>query len=170
MKKKFNYCICPLFILSVFSSCIYQAGNRQSDLNISIPISINSFYVDSYLREMRMKPNYESPLNSELVNYPNDFIPLTDSLNKLKYVLELRVSGDSLRNDGWGLILSSIYSFEKGIWITNRDSLQDKILNKFETFFTDSVLIKTVQHYKNKIPDSLLFIDKSKEVKIKELY
>ena len=92
--------------LVFFCSCLYKAGNRQSDLNISIPVSVNTFYVDSYLREKWMKSVYETPLNSELVNYPKDFVPLTDSSSKLKYVIELRVSGDSLHNDGWGLVLS----------------------------------------------------------------
>ena len=166
MNKYSNYCIFIFLISILTNSCNYKAGNRQPDLNFSIPISINSYYVDSYLRETHMKSHYDSPLNSELVNYPNDFIPLTDSLNKLKYVIELRVSADSARNDGGGIILSSIYSFEKRAWITDRDSLQNDILNKFKTFFTDSILLKTVIHYK-KIPYSLLFIDNSPEVRIK---
>lgn len=104
-----------ILTIVVFNSCLYKAGERQSDLNISIPVSINSYYVDEFLRAKWMKPIYEYPLNSELINYPKDFVPLTDSINKLKYVIELRVSGDSLHNNGFGLILSSIYSFEKSV-------------------------------------------------------
>lgn len=152
-----------------FCSCLYKAGNRKSDLNISVPTSINTFYIDNYLRERWMKAAYKSPLNSELVNYPKDFVPLTDSLNKLKYVIELRVSGDSLHNNGWGLILSSIYSFEKKNWINDRDSLLNKELDNFKLFFKDSVLIKTVEYYRNKIPDSILFIGNLNEIKIREL-
>ena len=154
---------------ALFYSCLYKAGNRQPDLNISIPVNINTFYVDNYLRQKWMKPIYESPLNSELVNYPQDFVPLTDSFNELKYVIELRVSADSLKNNGWGLILSSIYDFKKRYWITSKDSLKNDELEKFKRFFTDSVLRKTVQQYKNNIPDSLLFIDKIDTITIKPL-
>ena len=111
------------------------------------------------MRQKWIKSVYESPVNSELVNYPNDFVPLTDSLNELKYVVELRVSGDSAKNDGWGLILSSIYDFKKRQWIVERDSLANGEFEKFKTFFKDSVLTKVIKEYKNKIPDSLLFID-----------
>lgn len=167
---KTNICWkCTILSVVIFYSCIYNAGNRQSDLNISIPVSINTFYVDNYLRQRWMKTTYVSPLNSELINYPRDFVPLTDSLNKLKYVIELRVSGDSIHNNGWGLILSSIYSFKKETWITDKDSLQNNELDKFKLFFRDSVLINTVEHYRNKIPDSVIFIGKSNEIKIKEL-
>lgn len=149
---------CVIYLL--LSSCLYKAGNRQSDLNLSIPISVNTFYVDNYLRQKWMKTNYESPLNSELVNYPQDFVPLTNTLNGLKYVIELRVSGDSSKNNGWGLILSSIYDLKKKKWITSRDSLTNGELEKFKLFFRDSILEKAVERYKNKIPDSLLFIGK----------
>ena len=156
-KKHFKSSI---IILLIFSSCLYKAGNRQADLNISIPVNINTFYVDSYLRQKWMKTIYESPVNSELVNYPNDFVPLTDSLNELKYVVELRVSGDSSKNDGWGLILNSIYDFKKRHWIIERDSITNGELEKFKTFFKDTILTKVINDYKDKIPESLLFIDK----------
>jgi hypothetical protein len=158
-----------IIISVIFYSCLYKAGNRQSDLNISIPVNVNTYYVVSYLRLKWMKPIYESPLNSELVNYPQDFVPLTDSINNLKYVVELRVSGDSSKNNGWGLILSSIYDFKKKNWITNKDSLKNGEIEKFNMFFKDTILIKTAQHYKNKIPDSLLFIGKPDTVFIKPL-
>ena len=148
-----------ILISIILYSCLYKAGNRQADLNFSVPININTFYVDNYLRQKWIKSVYESPVNSELVNYPNEFVPLTDSLNELKYVVELRVSGDSAKNDGWGLILSSIYDFKKRQWIVERDSLANGEFEKFKTFFKDSVLTKVIKEYKNKIPDSLLFID-----------
>ncbi len=146
--------------LFLISSCLYKAGNRQPDLNYSIPINLNTFYVDTYLRQNWMKDRYEGPVNSELLNNPKDFVPLTDSLNHLKYVIELRVSGDSLKNNGWGLILNSIFDFKKQKWLLNRDSLNNNELEKFKIFFRDTVLLKVARLYKNKLPDSLLFLGK----------
>lgn len=159
------------FIVSpVLCGCLYKAGNRQPDLNISIPVNVNTFYVDKYLRKHWMKPIYESPLNSEIINYPKDFVPLTDSLNKLKYVIELRVSGDSLNNNGYGLILSSIYDFGKHSWVTQRDSLKDDELSKFKLFFKEKILLQTVEEYEHQVPDKILFVNKSKEeIEIKTL-
>ena len=88
--------IFKIFILLPLASCLYKAGNRQSDLNYRMPINLNTFYVEKYIRQNWEKDIYQSPLNSELVNYPHDFVPLTDSQNKLTYVIELRVSVDSL--------------------------------------------------------------------------
>lgn len=158
-----------VFIISIITiqGCIYEAGNRRSDLNISLPLSINAFYVESYLRNECMNLPYNTPLNSELINYPQDFVPLTDSTNKLKYVIELRVGVDSLGNNGWGLILSSVYSFENNIWISNRKNLLDNDLQKFYKFFRDSVMVKTVDLYRDKISDSVLFIDENIQIKIK---
>ena len=133
----------PFAFLLMFPSCLYKAGNRQSDLDYRIPININTFYVEKYIRQHWVKDIYETPVNSELVNYPHDFAPLTDSLNKLTYVVELRVSEDSLKNTGWGLSLSSIFDLKKRKWITVRDS----------------VLMEVVNEYKNKMPDSLLFLE-----------
>ena len=149
----------PFAFLLMFPSCLYKAGNRQSDLDYRIPININTFYVEKYIRQHWVKDIYETPVNSELVNYPHDFAPLTDSLNKLTYVVELRVSEDSLKNTGWGLSLSSIFDLKKRKWITVRDSLKNNEFEKFKIFFRDSVLMEVVNEYKNKMPDSLLFLE-----------
>ena len=65
--------------------------------------------------------------------------------------------------------LASIYDFKKGHWIKDRDSLKNNELEKFKIFFKDSVLTKVVQRYKNKIPDSLLFVDNPNIINIKPL-
>ena len=152
--------IFKLFLLLPFASCLYKAGNRQPDLNYRVPININTFYVEKFIRQHWEKDIYQNPLNSELVNYPHDFVPLTDSLNKFTYVMELRVSEDSLKNDGWGLSLNSIYDFKKQKWLTSRDSLKNSELEKFKLFFRDNILIDVIRQYKNKLPDSLLFLGK----------
>ena len=159
------------FIFSLlFTSCLYKAGNRQPDLNYRIPLNINSFYVEKYLKQRWMKNIYESPLNSELVNYPEDFIPITDSIKGIKYVIEDRVSENILNNNGWGLSLSSLYDFNKKQWVTDRDSLSKNDLENFKAFFKDSILVNVVHRYIGTIPDSLLFIEGSNIIKIKELH
>jgi len=108
-------------------------------------------------------------ITSEIVNYPNDFIPVTDSVLGYKYVIGFD-SFDSLKSvSNHYLDLTSIYDFKKGRWIKNRDSLTNNEFIKFETFFRDSILLKTIQHYKDKVPDSLLFIGKDRQITIKPL-
>ncbi|MBC7510995.1 MAG: hypothetical protein H7320_19955 [Ferruginibacter sp.] len=150
-------------------SCIYKAGNRFPDIDYRFRTSVNTLYIEKFLKYKWSKNIYESPLTSELINYPKDFIPITDSVLGFKYVIEDRVSEDSINNEGYGLTLASIYDFKKGHWVTDRDSLKNGELEKFELFFKDSVLAKVVQQYKNKIPDSLLFIDKPGAIEIKPL-
>jgi hypothetical protein len=54
-------------------------------------------------------------------------------------------------------------------WVTDRDSLKNGELNKFELFFRDSVLKKVVAAYRYQVPDSLLFIGKPDTIIIKPL-
>ena len=156
IKKIFVFLFCAI----VFTNCIRLAGNRQPDLNYIMFVSINTFFVEKYLESNYMKEVYENPLNSELVNYPHDFIPITDSVQGLKYVIELRIPGDSLKNEGWGIHLNSMYDFKKQDWITDRDLVKPKDLELFKTFLRDSILQKTVNYYRGTIPDSLLFVGK----------
>ena len=144
----------------VITSCIKFAGNRQPDLNYNLRVSINAFYVERYLTARFMKDIYENPLNSELVNYPHNFIPVTDSIDGYKYVFELSGSLDSTRNSGWDLGLNSIYDFKKQDWITERDLMKPKDLEIFKIFLRDSILQKTVNYYKGTIPDSILYVGK----------
>jgi hypothetical protein len=156
------YKICVFVFLSAMLcvSCVRLAGNRQLDLNYKVYVSVNTFFVQKYLESNFMKEIYESPLNSELVNYPHDFIPITDTLRGFKYVIEMRVPGDSLQNEGWGLHLNSMYDFKKQDWITERDLVKPKDLELFKTFLRDSILQKTVNYYKGTIPDSILYVGK----------
>ena len=159
-----------LFIFClIFYSCLYKAGNRFPDIDYRFKVSINTFYVEKYLKIKWAKNVYESPLTSELINYPKDFIPITDSILAYKFVIEDRVSEDSLNNDGYGLSLASIYDFNKNNWVTDRDSLKNRELEKFQIFFKDSVLTKVVERYKGKIADSLLFVGKHDSIFIKLL-
>ena len=156
IQKKIVFAV---FYMMVFGSCRF-AGNRRPDLNYNMRVSINAFYVEKYLESNFMKDIYENPLNSELVNFPHDFVPITDSLKGFKYVIELRASADSSKNTGWGLKLNSMYDFKKQDWITDRDLVKPKDLELFKTFLRDSILQKTVNYYRGTIPDSLLFVGK----------
>ena len=108
-------------------------------------------------------------ITSEIVNYSENFIPVTDSLLGYKYVIEFQNldSINYIENNNFGL--ASIYDFKKRHWVTDRDSLKNNELQKFKIFFRDSVLTKVVQRYKNEIPDSLLFVDKPDTITIEPL-
>jgi len=108
-------------------------------------------------------------ITSEIVNYSENFVPITDSVLGYKYVIEFS-SYDSLSYiESHYIGLASVYDFKKGHWITDRDDLKNNELEKFKIFFKDSVLTKVVQRYKNEIPDSLLFIGKPDTITIKPL-
>ncbi len=159
-----------LIILSLlFYSCLYKAGNRQPDINQSYDVSISPFYIKKYMKNLDSFYANRMLITSEIVNYPNDFIPVTDSLLGFKYVIGFD-DFDSIKSiDRHYLDLTSIYDFKKKRWVTDRDSLTNGELEKFKLFFRDSVLAKTVQYYKNKIPDSLLFVEKSRLIAITPL-
>ena len=108
-------------------------------------------------------------ITSEIVNYSENFIPVTDSALGYKYVIEFN-SYDSISYLESNYIgLASIYDFKKGRWVTDRDNLKNYELEKFKTFFKDSVLTKVVQRFKDKVPDSLLFVGKPDTIIIKPL-
>ena len=108
-------------------------------------------------------------INSEIVNYPETFVPVTDSAAGLKYVIEFN-NLDSLNYLTLNYVtLESIYDFKREEWITSRDSLKGNELNLFRNFFEDSVMAKTVHRYKDRVPDSLLFVGGTKACKLKRL-
>ena len=109
------------------------------------------------------------PITSEIVNFPENFIPVTDSLLGYKYIIEFHNLDSISYIESHYFNLTSIYDFKKGYWITNKDSLKNGELKNFELFFKNTVLTKVVQRYKNKIPDSLLFVGKSDAIEIKLL-
>jgi hypothetical protein len=97
-------------------------------------------------------------ITSEIVNYPENFIPVTDSSLGLKFVIEYH-SLDSLSYPKSSyFVLASIYDFKKAKWVKDRDSLQNGELDKFQRFFEDSILTKVVDRYRTKVPDSLVFV------------
>jgi hypothetical protein len=160
-----------VFILwcSVFYSCIYKAGNRQPDINYNWDINISPYYVKKYMKTIDSFYANRMIITSEIVNYPENFVPVTDSILGYKYVIEFS-SYDSISYiENHDIGLASIYDFKKGHWVTDRDSLNNNELEKFKIFFSDSVLTKVVQRYKNTVPDSLLFVDKSGTIAVKPL-
>ena len=108
-------------------------------------------------------------ITSEVVNYPDDFIPVTDSVWGLKYIIEFN-NMDSLESLNLNYFhLASIYDFNKRKWITSMDSLTNNELNKFKLFFEDSVMAKTIRIFKNNVPDSLLYARTTKIIRLKSL-
>lgn len=156
-------------IFSSFISCIYKAGNRQPDINFDWEVNISPYYIKDYMKTIDTFYANRILITSEIVNYSENFIPVTDSVLGYKYVIEFNNmdSIKSLELNYFGL--ASIYDFKKGHWVTDRDSLKNEELEKFKIFFRDSVLTKVVQRYKNEIPDSLLFVGKPDTITIKPL-
>lgn len=165
MKNIASLVICFL----VFYSCIYKAGNRQPDINYNWEVNVSPYYIKKYMKTI--DPFYANRMliTSEIVNYSENFIPVTDSILGYKYVIEFHDldSINYIENNDFGL--ASIYDFKKGHWVTDRDSLKNSELKKFQSFFKDSVLAKVIEQYKNKIPDSLLFIGKADTIILKPL-
>lgn len=158
-----------ILLIFLLHSCIYKAGNRSQDINYAWETNISPYYIKKYMRTI--DPFYANRMliTSEIVNYPETFIPVTDSAAGFKYVIEFN-NMDSLASLQLNYFnLSSLYDFHKQKWVKSRDSLKNKELDKFNAFFKDSVLIKVVERYKNKIPDNLLFIDKPDTLVLKPL-
>jgi hypothetical protein len=105
-------------------------------------------------------------ITSEIINYPENFIPVTDSENGYKYVIEIDDLDSLQARKANYLSMASLYDFKKHEWITDRDSLTNHELDKFEIFFKKDVLQKTIDKYKKETPDSLLYIKKSDPVKM----
>ncbi|MBN9381113.1 MAG: hypothetical protein J0H74_10120 [Chitinophagaceae bacterium] len=69
-------------------------------------------------------------ITSEIVNYPENFIPVTDSVAGCKYVIEFN-GMDSLSSLKLNYFdLASLYDFHKQKWVKSRDSLKNKELDK----------------------------------------
>ena len=157
-----------LFIfISTFYSCLYKAGNRQPDINFDWKVNVSPFYIKDYMKTIDTSYANRVLITSEIVNYSENFIPVTDSVLGYKYVIEFN-NMDSLKSLDLNYFgLASIYDFKKGHWVRDRDSLKNNELQNFKLFFKDSVLTKVVQQYKNKIPDSLLFVGRPDTITIK---
>jgi hypothetical protein len=109
------------------------------------------------------------PINSEIVNYPEDFIPATDSILGYKYVIEFSSFDKYKSIENHYIGLASIYDFKKNKWVKDQDELENNELEKFREFFKDSVLTKVVNRYQHQIPDSLLWVGKPGQIEIKPL-
>jgi hypothetical protein len=165
--NKYNF----LFLLLSINlySCIYKAGNRQPDINQGYDVSISPFYIKKYMRSLDSFYMNRNLITSEVVNYPEDFIPITDSTNGYKYIIEFD-NFDSLKSINRHYInLASIYDFKRQKWIKDIGNLKESEWESFKDFFKNSILNMTVNRYKGHVPDSFLFIDKSQVISIKEL-
>jgi hypothetical protein len=153
----------------LLASCIYKAGNRHSDINYLWNSTVSPYYIRKYMRTIDSSYGNRGTITSEVVNYPENFIPVTDSVLGFKYVIEFNGmdSLNSLSLNYFGL--ASIYDLKKGKWITSMDSLTHNELNKFKIFFEDSVMVKTVRSFKNNVPDSLLYVGTIKVIRLMPL-
>jgi hypothetical protein len=75
----------------ILFSCLYKAGNRQPDINKSYDVNISPFFIKKYMKGLDSFYANDMLITSEIVNYPNDFIPVTDTLQGYKYVIILTV-------------------------------------------------------------------------------
>ena len=130
---------------------------------------MSPFYIKKYMKTLDSFYSNRNLITSEIVNYPEDFIPITDSFRGYKYVIEFNGinSLTSLKLNYFNL--ASLYDFEVKRWVRDKDELKNNELEKFKLFFKDSVLLKVVQLYKNKVPDKLLFVSKPDSIVIKQL-
>jgi hypothetical protein len=156
-----------VLIFLLFASCIYKAGNRHSDINYLWESSVSPYYIKKYMKTIDSFYVNRGTITSEVVNYPENYIPVTDSVLRLKYVIGFN-NVDSLKSLSLNTFtLASIFDFKKGKWVTSIDSLTHNELNEFKKFFQDSVIAKTVELFKNKLPDSLLYVGSVKVIELK---
>lgn len=165
MKKLLLLGLC----LILFNACNLRVGNRQPDINYTWDISISPYYLKEYMKTIDSLYPTSQPITSEMVNFSENFIPVTDSVLGYKYVIEFYNLNNVKYLKRHYVDLASIYDFKKHKWIKDRDDLKNDELNKFKKFFIDSVLVKVVRKYQNKVPDSLLFVNPSKDITIKPL-
>lgn len=168
---KYYFIITSLIFLCLLISCNYKAGNRGSELNYDMRITLNSFYVKRFLKQnYGMSDSISVPLNSELKNYPEQFFILKDTTNKYYYVVETSITSDSMNIQEWGLSLSSIYDDNKQKWIYSRDSVASETINDFRHFFEENVLVPTAKVYSQKVSNDHLFSEGQSEAKILEIH
>lgn len=163
-----KFCFLIVFSIANFS-CIYKSGNRQPDVNRRYDVSISPFYIKKYMKGLDSFYANRLLITSEIVNYPDNFVPITDSMNGYKYVIEFHSLDSVTYLDSHYINLASVYDFKKKSWIKDEDSLSNIEYEMFKKFFKDSVLEKTVSKFMGAVQDSLLFVDKSHLVEIKEL-
>jgi hypothetical protein len=158
-----------LFCCLLLFSCLYKAGNRKPDINFTWDVNISPYYVKKYLKTIDPLYATKIPTTAEMDNYPENFVSVINKALGYKYVIGF-YSLDSISYiESHYFDLASLYDFKKEEWIKDRDSLKNNELEKFRLFFKDSILTKVVRLYKNKIPDSLLFIGRPDTIILKPL-
>jgi len=123
-----------LVSFSLFS-CNYKIARRNSDINYNFFINISPFYVKKFMKSVDTLYMNQDIITSEIINYPENFIPVTDSENGYKYVIEIDDLDSLQARKANYLSMASLYDFKKHEWITDRDSLTNHELDKFEIFF-----------------------------------
>ncbi len=101
-----------LILSSLFLySCYFNYGNRQPDINYRWDINISPYYVKEYMKTIDSFYSTSQPINSEIVNYPEDFIPVTDSSLRYKYLIEFSSFDKNKSIESHYIGLASIYDF-----------------------------------------------------------
>lgn len=162
-----------LFILNVIQSCNHSfdhfAGNRKPDIDFRLSTNISGYYIKKYMISLDTQYFNHGPKNAEAEVYFENFIPITDSTLKYKYLLEFENLDDTAYIKYGGLSLASIYDFNKRQWLTNPDSLAPNAFENFQSFFKENVLEKVIQQYKDSVPLNLLFKNKSDSIILRKL-
>ena len=80
-------------------------------------LTLDSFYANSL-----------DLTTSEIVNFPESFIPIIDSLLGYKYVIEFHSLDSATYIEEHYISLASIYDFKKGKWVKDQDELKNNEL------------------------------------------
>jgi hypothetical protein len=166
-----------LFLILIVRSCNkniekkfeHYAGNRKPDIDFRLNTNVSGYYIKKYIISLDPKYFNHGPKNSEAEVYFENFIPITDSTLKYKYLLEFENLDDTAYIKYGGLSLASIYDFNKRQWLTNSDSLAPNAFENFQSFFKENVLKKVIQQYKDSVPSNLLFRNKSDSIILRKL-
>ena len=136
MRSKLNNLVFYISISILVCSCYINHGNRFPDINFEWQSNISPYYIHKYMNSLDSFYQNRMELTSEIVNFPDRFVPVTDSLRGYKYVIEFDIldSIKSLQSNYFSL--ASIYDFKKKRWVTDRDDLKDGELKKFQFFFS----------------------------------
>jgi hypothetical protein len=121
-------------------SCLYKAGNRQPDINLTWRSSISPYYIKAYMKNLDSFSTNRGTVTSEIVNFPENFIPVTDSSLGLKFVIEFH-SLDSLSYRE-----SNYFAWQAFTIFKKQSGLQPEIVCKTENWIAFEGFSK-VQYY-----------------------
>jgi len=150
-------------IISI-AGCDYKAGGRQHDIGLKVRTNVNVFYIRKFAIEQDSDWKNKPPLNSEIINYPNQFFKIHDKLEGKYYVFEhslIRV--DSLLARKSNFSLSSIYDVNQRKWLTSNAELDTSSLINLTQYMKTVFLPQVINKY-SYVNDSILYINNNKTI------